>query len=52
MNDVTVKSSITDYNEMQIMKNVKQFMFEHFMNLYDILVLIELAEACVNINKF
>ena len=51
MNDITVKSFITNYDKMQIMKSVKQFIFKHFMNLYNIFVLIELAEACVNTNK-
>ena len=51
MNDVTVKSSITNYNKAQIMKSVKQFVFEHLINLHDTLISIELIEACVNINK-
>ena len=51
MDDVIIKSFITNYNKMQIMKSVKQFVFKYFMNLYDILISIKLAGACVNINK-
>ena len=51
VDDVAVKGPTTDYGGAQIMEGVRQFVFEHLMNLHDTLVSIELAGACVNANK-